>query len=166
MPQILSSPGSLVWFALTVLLLSAGFCTSLASLPNLGGLRAPEEPEEQQGCCWRVCLGIGVFPCTLPLPLRALTSLQGKLCQHHLPPLHQVMRLKVKWLNSKTSRDWVQCLVPLHYISFLRLPRGFWGEAEKIQWITWAMPGSRGLASRPILHKYVYISQGWDDRGL
>lgn len=73
---------------------------------------------------------------------------------------------KSEVVELKTSRDWVQCLVPLHYISFLRLPRGFWGEAEKIQWITWAMPGSRGLASRPILHKYVYISQGWDDTGL
>lgn len=34
------------------------------------------------------------LPCTPPLPVCALTPLQGKLCQHHFPPLHRVMRLK------------------------------------------------------------------------
>lgn len=73
---------------------------------------------------------------------------------------------KSKVVELKASRDWVQCLVPLHYLSFLRLPRGFWEDADKIQWITWAVPCSRGLANRRILHKHICISQGWDDTGL
>lgn len=165
MPQILSSPGCLVWFALTVLLLSAGLCTSLSSLPDLGELQAPGEPEEQQRCCW------GVFR-HWSIPLHPSPA---SLCSH--PAVRQTLptplpsslpgdEAKCKAVELKTSRDWVQCVVPLHYLSFLRLPRGFWGDADKIQWITWAAPCSRGLDNRPVLHKYIYISQGWDDTGL
>lgn len=157
MPEILSSPGCL--------LLSAGFCTSLTSLPDLGGLQAPGEPEEQRGCCW------GVFRhWSIPLHTSSASPCSDPTARQTLPallsPSSPSDEAKSKVIELKTSRDWVQCLVPLHYLSFLRLPRGFWGDADKLQWITWAVPCSRGLANMPVLHKHIYISQGWDDTGL
>lgn len=36
-----------------------------------------------------------------------------------------------------------------HYLSSLRLPRGFRGWAEEMQWVDWAVPCGRGLPNRP-----------------
>lgn len=36
-----------------------------------------------------------------------------------------------------------------HYLSSLKLPRGFKGWAEKMQWVDWAVPCSRGLPNNP-----------------
>lgn len=165
MPQILSSRGSLTWFALTVLLLSAAFCTSLASLPDLAGLQAPEEPEEQQGCCWGVFRHWSAPLHPSPASLCSRPTAR-ETSPTPLPSSAPGDEAKSKVVELKVSRDWLQCLVPLHYLSFLRLPRGFWGYADKIQWITWDVPCSRGLANRPMLHKHISVCQGWDDTGL
>lgn len=34
-------------------------------------------------------------------------------------------------------------------LSFLRLPRGFWGSAQKIRWVDWAVSCSGGLGTGP-----------------
>lgn len=80
MPAMPSSPGSLLWFPLPVLLLLASPCTNKLFLASLiahsdpGGLRATGKGEEN-GFCWGVAHALEHFPVPFPLMRRCKANL-------------------------------------------------------------------------------------------
>lgn len=162
-PQILSSPGSHVVspdsaLALCRVLYKSCFIPRPGKAPGSWGARRTTGMVEE-------CSALECSPAPLPC-----LSMLSPHCKANFANTTSLLftgwESESKMVELKTSRDWVQCMVSLYYLSFLRLPRGFWRDADKIQCITWAVLCSRGLANRPDPHKYVWEIQGWDDTGL